>query len=327
LLENDKRYGFRASASLLFLCVPFHNRLSSLSSALCTFSKPLSVNFKLYFPITSPQEPGGEIEHRAAQLLFDTTLPRILGSGLPDSEQLREVLGQGSEELTRIVLWPLQSARTETLHALSQVATLQEALDEADREIMLMRVREQASGIRFHVHDASTCAIRTTLTSNNPPISTGAYWDGKWSAIHRPRVPVKRDGCGTAYSSIQCDIDKELRLQACETLVAREIATCEQQVLSLLALLVQNCTVCRRVRHLSRAKLQCVSSRCQFTVFASTKVQFCTDKASKLSTCKIATCAGDAQRAAPARTHTRVLECGRRGSSAQEPARALQDAR
>ena len=116
------------------------------------------------------------------------------------------------------MLWPLQSARKETLHALSQVATLQDALDEADREIMLMRVREQASGIRFHVHDASTCAIRTTLTSNNPPVATGAYWNGKWSAIgnpeHRPRAPVKRDGCGTAYSSIQCDIDKELRLQA-----------------------------------------------------------------------------------------------------------------
>jgi hypothetical protein len=216
---------------------------------------------KLYFPLTTLHGPGGEIEHRAAQLLFDTTLPRIQASGLPDSEQLREVLGQGAEELTIIVLRPLQRACTETLHALSQVATLQEALDEADREIMLMRVREQASGIRFHVHDASTCAIRTTLTSNNPPLATGAYWDGKWSAIHRPRVPVKRDGCGTSYGSIQCDIDKELRLQACETLVAREIATWEQQVLSLLALPVQNCTVCRRVRHLSSAKLQRVQSK------------------------------------------------------------------
>ena len=71
---------------------------------------------------------GGEAERFAAQLVYDSALGSLLSKGsMQDSDLLRETLSHGAAEA---------------------VAALQEALDEADKE--LVRMREEAEIISIH---------------------------------------------------------------------------------------------------------------------------------------------------------------------------------
>ena len=152
------------------------------------------------------------MERFAAQLVYDTTLAQILRNGFQDSEFLREVLSQGTEEMTSIVFGPLQNARSGHSRALSQIAALQEALDEADRE--LMRMREEAEIVSIHA--ASTRAMMT-LVGRNPPVQ-----------VQQHKVPamVKNVDIGAT----QCDLEKEFKLAALEAQLAHDLAACEKQV-------------------------------------------------------------------------------------------------
>ena len=92
---------------------------------------------------------GGEAERFAAQLVYDSALGSLLSKGsMQDSELLRETLSHGAAEAVAAVFGPLRTARTAHARALSQVAALQEALDEADKE--LVRMREEAEIISIH---------------------------------------------------------------------------------------------------------------------------------------------------------------------------------
>ena len=108
--------------------------------------------------------PGGEAEHLAAQLIYDTTLVMLLQKGVPDSDHLRSVMQQGAVETASLVFLPLCNARTSQTRALAQVAALQEALDEADKEMVRMRQEAEIMSI----HAAST---RAMMTLGRQPIS------------------------------------------------------------------------------------------------------------------------------------------------------------
>ena len=114
--------------------------------------------------------PGGDVERFAAQLVTDSALAHVVGAvgnstGTPDGELVREVLSLGAQEMMGIVFAPMQHSRMGAARALSQVAALQEALDEADNE--LLRMREEAEIVSIHA--ASTRATQTP--THSPPRS------------------------------------------------------------------------------------------------------------------------------------------------------------
>jgi len=163
--------------------------------------------------------PGGDSERFAAQLVYDSVLSQILVNGVvQDSELVREVLSAGSEELCGIVFAPLQNARAGHFRALLQVAALQEALDQTDREVLWMR--EEAEIVSIHAASSRammTLAGRTTsIVQPAPQVTTPA----KAPSTSQTTVDI----CST-----QCDLDKEQRLEALEAQLSHEVAACEQQ--------------------------------------------------------------------------------------------------
>lgn len=142
--------------------------------------------------------PGGESERLAAQYLRDHILSHIMHKGIADQDVVREVTREGAKETMGTIFSLLQNSRRGQARALSQVAALQEALDEADRE--LMRMREEAEIVSIHA--ASTRAM-LSLSGQNP--SLAGHCDA-----YLVTEPGRRTGAG----------DAEL---------ARQVAACERQ--------------------------------------------------------------------------------------------------